>query len=103
MPLPVIGTFLLSAAGSVIGKALWQAWQSRGGGTTTAAGRAEAGAAPFANILQEQNQRYAQAPGATATDLPAAGAPLPVATANFASVTARAGNPMFKLDDIQAA
>jgi hypothetical protein len=101
MPLPVIGTFLLSAVGSMLGKALWQAWQSRDGGTTAAAGRAEAGAAPFANVLQEQNQRYAQAPGATATDLSAAGAPLPVATAHFARVTARAGSPMFKLNDIQ--
>jgi hypothetical protein len=101
MPLPVIASFLLSAAGSVLGKALWQAWQNRDGGTTAAASRAEAGAAPFANVLKEQNQRYAQAPGLTATDLPAAGAPLPVAAANFASVTARAGSSVFKLNDIQ--
>jgi hypothetical protein len=101
MPLPVIGSFLLSAAGSLIGKALWQAWQNRDGGATAASG-ANANAAPFANVLKEQGQRYAQAPGATATDLPAAGAPLPVASVSFASLTAPAGDSTFALGDIQA-
>ena len=99
--LPIIGSFVLSAVGSVVGKALWKLWEGRDGGATAAAGKTQAGAAPFANVLKEQSQRYVQAPGATATDLSAAGAPLPVASVNFASLTARAGTSAFPLSSIQ--
>lgn len=100
--LPIIGSFILSVAGSMLGKALWRVWESRDG-AAAAAGKAQPGAAPFANVLKEQSQRYAQAPGATATDLPTGSAALPVASVNFASLTARAGTSAFPLSDIQTA
>jgi len=101
MPLPIIGGFILSAAGSVIGKALWNLWENRDGAAAAAA-KGDKGEAPFASVLKDQTQLYAQAPGVTATDLPAAVAPLPTATVNFASLTARGAKSPFPIGEIQS-
>jgi hypothetical protein len=101
--LPLIGSFLLSAIGGLAGKALWRAWENFQNAPAAVSGTRQAGSAPFATVLQDQTQRFAQAPGVTATDLPVAGTAAlaaPLAAVNFASLTA--SRPLFSLNDIQA-
>jgi hypothetical protein len=105
MPFPLIGSFLVSAVGSVVGRTLWQLWESRDAGAAPPPARPQPGAAPFANVLKEQSQRFAAGARATATDLPPARAALPTAPVTFVgpslrSSTSGSGSP---LSEIQTA
>ncbi len=76
---PLIGSLLVAAAGHLLGKAAGKAWDAQGKRDAAAAGAAQGS---FSSELSKESQRFAQAPGVTATDAPR-GPGLPPATGDF--------------------
>lgn len=92
---PLIGSFLVSIVGHLVGKSISQAWEAQKSAPAAANG-AQNSSEPFAAALTDETRRYAEAPGLTATDAPTVG--LPPATVNFAG-SAGSG---FSLSEIQS-
>jgi hypothetical protein len=79
---PVIGSLLVAAAGHLLGKAAGKVWDTQAKRDTTAAGSAPGS---FSSALSTEAQRFAQAPGVTATDA-ARGPGLPPASGDFGGI-----------------
>lgn len=91
---PLIGSFLVSIVGHLVGKSISQAWEnSKNAPAQTSS--TQTSSEPFATALTDETRRYAEAPGLTATDAPTMG--LPPATVNFAGSTGSG----FSLSEIQ--
>jgi len=76
---PLIGSLLISVAGHLLGKVAGKALDSNAKPDAAAAQHS------FSTTLSQETQRFAQAPGSTAVDMPT-GPGLPPANGNFGAL-----------------